>query len=147
LSWLRQHAAVALLLTAITAAGQSSAERRSPTPIRYAASVVGTRSGGGQEPTVEIAIERWSSWTSEQRLIATLAASSRQAFLGVLATTERHGVIEMPDGSAYVLHYAQEHVADNGLRQVIAAADRPFEPWVSATADATEYPFGFVEIT
>jgi hypothetical protein len=139
--------AVALLLPRLTA-GQPPADPRSSTPCRYQASILGASDvgPGGHDQTLEIAIERWSSWTTEERLIATLATSSLRAFLDALTNAERVGFLELPDGSSFILHYAQEHLVGNDMRQIVAASDRRFGSWTSSSADRTEYPFGFIEI-
>jgi len=139
-------AAAALLTTTDTNASQVTAGQALPTPCRYEASIgwKGDVGGRRQKPSVHVGIDHWTSSETEDQLVVTLATGSRHLFLEALTKAEAVGLVSLPDGSSYVLRYAQEHILDSGFRQVIVAADRPFES-LFATSNA-EYPFGFVEI-
>jgi hypothetical protein len=118
---------------------------------QYQASLVSPISArvglGGQGPTIEIVIERWSSQETREHLIAVLATSSQNAFLDALMNAATVGYVRMTDASGYDLHYSHQRIDDDGMRRIVVATNRRIGTWEPRDSMAVDYPFSFIELT
>ena len=116
-------------------------------PERFTANAVSlsTQYGTGQQ-TVEINVNRWSTSSDREVLIAALMKSPDE-LLKQLQKMRPVGTIRTPDSIGYDLHYAQQTPLPEGGRRIVIATDRPIG-FSEATnrPRSIDYPFTVIQM-
>jgi hypothetical protein len=126
------------------------AQARQPDlPMTLTAFAVST--GGPRTPAVasqvDISINRWSTSSESQRLMAVLKDKGPEHLLEALQDVKSVGTIRTPGNLAYDLRFASfEPGADGGTR-IFLATDRPISYWEAVNRPRlSDYPFTFIEL-
>lgn len=120
-------------------------------PLRFSAFAVQMQSGTSGD--VEIAIERWTTSTERDALVALAkGATDRMGgqdklLKGLQDIKTRAGYIRTPNSIGWDLKYAYEFHMPDGTRQIVIATDKPVS-FLAAYADSRsmDYPFSLVEM-
>src|SRR5438105_2000459 len=116
-------------------------------PERFTATAVSTspQYGTGAQ-TVEINVNRWSSPSDRERLVAALMKSPDE-LLKQLQKTKPVGTIRTPDSLGYDLRYASQTPLPDGGRSIVIATDRPIGFWEATHQPRSiDYPFTVIQM-
>jgi hypothetical protein len=140
-------ATVCALLTAAALAAALAAPAVQP-PVRITAMAVNMGSPGPSgSATVEIVVNRWSSESERDRLLAILLEKGSDDLLDALRDTPRVGYIRTPNSLGYDLHFARHTPGEDGGDRIVIATDRYIGYWeASRRPRSIDYPFTFIEL-
>ena len=129
-----------LLLTPLTAAAQVD-----DSPVRFVASAVDMNRGTAG--TVEFVVNRWSSDSDRDRLIAVMFDQGPEKLLDALQRMPRIGFIRTPGSLGWDIRFAR-HVpdADGGERVLIVTDRRMGFREVANRHRTVDYPFTVIEL-
>jgi hypothetical protein len=106
-----------------------------------------TNVGRGGATPVDLVIERWTTDTERDKLMAIFKEKGPEKLLDALRDMPRVGTISTPGNLSYDLHYARQMPGDEGGRRIILATDRPIGFWEAANRPRTlDYPFMLIEM-
>ena len=134
------------LLLAVTLLLQAQAP---PLPERFTAFGISLGDGLTESGTaqIEIVIRRWSTPAELDRLF-TAGERGQRALADALNDLDTVGSIRTVQSLAHPLHYAVQHVDDEGVRHVYLATPRPMSYWEMVRGSrSVAYPITFVELT
>jgi hypothetical protein len=122
-----------------------AAAQTSGTAERYTAMAANLTTGGSG--IVDITVNRWSTETERNRLVATLLQQGPENLLDVLEDMPRLGYIRLDGGLGYDLHYAQKIQGPDGGERVVLATNRPIGFWEASNRPRSiDYPFTVIEL-
>jgi len=147
---MRLSAVFVLAVAAMEATGSASrlvAAIPEP-PLRMSAVAVNMSNvGRGGANVVDIEIDRWSTESERDDLIAAFNAKGPDALLSKLQGTKRVGYMRLPNSLGYDLHYARKHPGEDGGEQIVIATDRRVGFWEARNQPRTiDYPFTLIDI-
>lgn len=141
---------VALLAVAVFGDGRLLAQaERSDLPVTLTAFAVST--GGPRTPAVatavDITINRWSTSSESQRLLAVLKEKGPERLIDALRDVKSVGTIRTPGNLAYDLRFAYSEPGEDGGSRIVLATDRPISYWEAVNRPrVSDYPFTFIEL-
>lgn len=102
----------------------------------------------GNESTMDIVIERWSTPEELESLKAVLVAKGTDKLLSTLQKIKpRAGFLIKPMTMGWDVHYAAQSDLPGGGKKIVFVTDRPMGFWGVATgADSSNYEFTLAEI-
>jgi hypothetical protein len=95
---------------------------------------------------LDIVVEKWSSESERQRLLASLK-EDQDRILDTVRDLPRVGYIRTPFSLGWDLHFAQAIPGEDGGRRVVVATDRPMSFREIVNQPSTfDYPFTFAQL-
>lgn len=96
---------------------------------------------------VDITINRWSTSSESQRLLAVLKDKGPERLLEALQDVKSVGTIRTPGNLAYDLRFATSEPGEDGGMRIFLATDRPISYWEAVNRPrVSDYPFTFIEL-
>lgn len=146
---LQRFAAALLALAAITEGAVLAQAQRPDLPMTLTAFAVST--GGIRTSAVatqvEITINRWSTTSESERLLAVLKDKGPERLIDALQDVKSVGTIRTPGNLAYDLRFAYSEPGEDGGTRVFLATDRPISYWEAVNRPrVSDYPFTFIEL-
>ena len=109
---------------------------------------------GGAQPldrtmsgVLEITIDRWSTTSERQALIAAFAERGQDGLLELLQKEKPTGYLRLPNTIGWDLRYARQVPGEDGGRRIVVATDRRMTSREILNQSRTvDYPFTIIEL-
>ena len=115
------------------------------TPERYTALAINM--DRGTSGSIEIVIDRWSTDTQRDELMAVLKKEGTAKLLDTLQDMPRMGYLRTPDSLGWDIHFARKIPGEDGGYRVVLLTDRRIAFWEAANRPRSiDYPFTVIEL-
>lgn len=95
---------------------------------------------------LSVAIDRWSTDTERDQLLADLAQNGPDKLLDALRDVPNAGTMYWPGGTSYSVRYARRITRADGAADMVFVVDRPLWMWWESTPASTPYPYSVVQV-
>lgn len=144
---------IVVALVALATLGQAHlpAQRTQPIELPATFTAFAVSTGGAQTSAVasqvEFTINRWSTTSESERLLAVLKDKGAERLIEALRDVKSVGTIKTPGNLAYDLRFAYSEPGEDGGTRIVLATDRPVSYWEAVNRPrVSDYPFTFIEL-
>jgi len=140
---------LAAALAAVLAVAAPAAQSNIAKPEKFTAFAVDISNIAPRAQTspVDIVINRWSTDTERDRLLAVLRDKGQNALLSELQKLPVVGYISSPGSLRYDLHFARQRPEAEAGRMIFLMTDRYIGAWEAANRPRTiDYPFMLIQL-
>jgi hypothetical protein len=95
---------------------------------------------------LSVAIDRWSTDTERDRLVADLAQNGPDKLLDALRDAPNAGTMYWPGGTLYSVRYARRITRPDGGIDAVFVVDRPLWMWWESKPASMPYPYSVVQV-
>jgi hypothetical protein len=95
---------------------------------------------------LSLAIERWSTDSERDRLVAGLTQNGPDKLLEALRDVPNAGTMYWPGGTLYSVRYARRITRPDGGTDAVFVVDRPLWMWWESKPASTPYPYSLVQV-
>ena len=144
---MRTLAAAALAAGLAIAAPAAQSNMARPEKFSAFAVDISNLAPAARTSPVDITINRWSTDSERDRLLAALRGKGQDGLLAELQKLPKVGSINTPGSISYELRFARQRPEAEGGRMVFLMTDRYIGGWEAANRPRTiDYPFMLIQL-